>query len=433
MAAVVAAGAASPAAPRSARGGDDRDDHEGASEKTRALGAITDASVISEHLIGRVIIALYMSDRETTKGMTLNGINAWLPSPDIPTAPGESGRHGARERSRVTPHVIAGRAGRAPGPREAGLTSRLIRSRGEGHGRRGNHVADLDNGLRRRRAPSRDLVKRPMLLVALRLAAAAMVLSGCPFFRSATTPMPAVEHSEHGPDKARGLVVFLPGFGDGPDRFTANGFVQRVRGLNQGWDLVAADAHFGYYRSWSIVRRLREDVIEPAKAKGYKEIWLVGISMGGFGAISYAQAYPEEVAGVVIMAAYMGDSDVVGEVVEQGLRQWRPPPDLSAIEDGEERHSYAVWSWLQTYVDGQGDKPKMVVAWGRSDSARRPLGELAKVLPEGQVFTAEGGHKWTTWRGLFATIAPLLLGPRAPGLVQPKRADSLAPGLPHER
>ena len=131
MAAVVAAGAASPAAPRSARGGDDRDDHEGASEKTRALGAITDAPVISEHLIGRAIIALYMSDRETTKGMTLNGINAWLPSPDIPTAPGESGRHGARERSRVTPHVIAGRAGRAPGPREAGLTSRLIRSRSQ--------------------------------------------------------------------------------------------------------------------------------------------------------------------------------------------------------------------------------------------------------------------------------------------------------------
>jgi len=243
----------------------------------------------------------------------------------------------------------------------------------------------------------------------------APLLAACPWMRSPETPMPAVDHQAHGPEKARGLVVFLPGFGDGPDHFTDNGFVNQVRKLDAKWDAIATDAHFGYYRKFTILERLREDVIKPAREKGYKEIWLVGISMGGFGVLSYAQRYPQDITGVIAMAAYMGDGDVVDQVIEAGgLKKWTPPADLAAIEDKEEQHSYRMWTWFKSFEKGLAGKPHVYLAWGNDDRLRTPNKQLAALLPKDRVFTRDGGHKWTTWRPLFATVAPAVLGKPAP-------------------
>jgi hypothetical protein len=42
-------------------------------------------------------------------------------------------------------------------------------------------------------------------------------------------------------------------------------------------DLVAVDAHLGYYYKRTIIDRLREDVLVPAKVQGYRRIVVVGI------------------------------------------------------------------------------------------------------------------------------------------------------------
>lgn len=248
------------------------------------------------------------------------------------------------------------------------------------------------------------------------LATIVFAIGGCPWLRSAESPMPAVSHAAHGPAVADALIVMMPGFGDGPDHYVDNGFVKQVQALpGQKFDVVAVDAHYGYYRAFSIIDRLRTDVILPALEKGYRKIWLVGISMGGFGAISYAQRHPADIEGVVILAPYLGDGDVVDAVVEQGLAKWQPPAGLDTPDpegDEEERHSNRVWRFIKSYAQGQGDKPTVIIGWGEDDSLRTPAKQVASVLPPDRVFTRPGGHKWTTWRPLFKTMAPKVWPPR---------------------
>ena len=65
--------------------------------------------------------------------------------------------------------------------------------------------------------------------------------------------------------------------------------------------MVVADAHVGYFRNRSFEDRLRADVMVPARARGYESIWLAGISLGGLGALLYADEHPEEVAGLLLI------------------------------------------------------------------------------------------------------------------------------------
>ena len=75
----------------------------------------------------------------------------------------------------------------------------------------------------------------------------------------------------------------------------------RPREFDPRLDVIAADAHFGYYRARSVVDRLHEDLIAPV-ADRYERVWLVGISMGGFGSALYAMEHPDVVDGVIMLA-----------------------------------------------------------------------------------------------------------------------------------
>src|SRR5690625_6784033 len=75
------------------------------------------------------------------------------------------------------------------------------------------------------------------------------------------------------------------------ESFPNHGFV--ATGSELDIDMLAADAHFGYYRERTFVQRLHEDIILPARQQGYQHIWLLGLSMGGFGAVLYCNEHPQ--------------------------------------------------------------------------------------------------------------------------------------------
>ena len=91
--------------------------------------------------------------------------------------------------------------------------------------------------------------------------ALALALSGCGFMRIAREPMEHRAFAPLGPAEARGAVVLLPGFGDDPDTFVDQGFVDALRRSAPGYDIFVTDAHFGYYRGdFTVVERLHADV-----------------------------------------------------------------------------------------------------------------------------------------------------------------------------
>ena len=60
----------------------------------------------------------------------------------------------------------------------------------------------------------------------------------------------------------------------------------------------------------TFLERLATDVIAPAKARGYDEIWMMGPSMGGFGSLFYARAHTTDITGVLSIAPFLGDEDL---------------------------------------------------------------------------------------------------------------------------
>ena len=134
--------------------------------------------------------------------------------------------------------------------------------------------------------------------------------------------MEKVAFLARGPDKARGAIVLLPGFGDRPETFEKYGFVKEVLQGAPGYDVFGADAHFGYYRNRNLLIARARRVIarrdRPLVKQGYRELWLMGASMGGHGAVAYARAHPEKIAGVMLFAPYMGPGEVVDEVKRAG-------------------------------------------------------------------------------------------------------------------
>lgn len=250
---------------------------------------------------------------------------------------------------------------------------------------------------------ARSVMVRGAWLVCLLLLASGA--SGCAFLRAARTPMERVAFREQGPAKARGAVVLLPGFGDRPEAFEQNGFVAALVKAAPAFDVFAADAHFGYYRKRSLLDRLERDVIGPLRARGYREIWVAGASLGGFGAVAYARKHPALIRGVMLFAPYMGPKEVVQEVAAVGLCKYDKLPGPKENEANFARANF-VWLKQQACVD------RTVSLWlavGAEDRLRRPDGVLGSALDPSHVLVLPGGHGWKVWTPALEKLAPTAL------------------------
>jgi pimeloyl-ACP methyl ester carboxylesterase len=257
-------------------------------------------------------------------------------------------------------------------------------------------------------------VKKFSLLIAsvVSLLLVFLLLAACHRPRPATIPL-RVLHHDRPPGSTlagrppRDLVVFLPGRGDLPEDFERQGLLALAREAGLDADVLAVDSHLGYYVDRSIVIRLHDDVIAPARARGYERIWLAGISLGALGSILYMQEHPGDVAGAVLIAPYLGEKPLLDEIEKAGgLRAWRP----AAFSGGD--YQRETWKWLQAhYANPPGTPagtlaaaPPLWLGYGEKDRYRQGDRLLAAVLPPERVFTAPGGHAWKAWRAVWRKL-----------------------------
>jgi pimeloyl-ACP methyl ester carboxylesterase len=240
---------------------------------------------------------------------------------------------------------------------------------------------------------------------ALRAVVTATPLFGaaCGLFFPAPAPMRTVRRAAEPGRTSRCLVVFLPGLGDHETDFVDHGFLDALSARALPVDAVAANATFGYYANRSVVTRLQEDVLRPARQAGYEQIWLVGISMGGLGALllSKAAAKPDEptIAGALLMAPYLGDERLLREIDGAGgLAQWNPGP-----EDAND-YQREVWRFLKetTARHDREARPTLYLAAGDEDKLRFGHRLLAAALPSDRVLSTRGTHDWGPWSVLWA-------------------------------
>ncbi|MEM7482888.1 MAG: alpha/beta hydrolase [Acidobacteriota bacterium] len=194
------------------------------------------------------------------------------------------------------------------------------------------------------------------------------------------------------------LVVLLPGRADRPVAFSREGFAE---GGVWGCEVMAVDAHLGYYRSRTVVDRLRQDVVLPARARGFEDVWLAGVSLGGLGSLLYAKNHPQDLAGVFAIAPFLGEAKLLDEIRSQGgVKAWSP-----TVTSGDESLE-GLWAWLQEVSEGS-PAPPLFLAFGADDAFADGGELLAEILPADQTLRVAGGHDWATWRLLWRRFLSL--------------------------
>jgi pimeloyl-ACP methyl ester carboxylesterase len=243
------------------------------------------------------------------------------------------------------------------------------------------------------------------LAVVLTFSALASV-TGCAGLRIPTTPVETVVDLAPGnaPNAERVLIVFLPGASDTPADLVQQGFVQQVRQRGIKADVVLADLHVGYYVGRTAEERLRTDIMVPARAKGYRQVWLAGISLGGFGSLLYAQRHEGSVDGIIALAPYIASNSVLAEVsAAGGLRGWNVP-----IKDGDFERE--LLRWLKGYGDATQKRPTLYLGYGTEDGFAQTNAAVGALLPSSHMRSTPGGHDWGPWQklwGEFLDVAPL--------------------------
>lgn len=247
------------------------------------------------------------------------------------------------------------------------------------------------------RYPAPKLSARLRTLFGGLLSFAAIALPGC----SLLVPPTRIPVGQLQPDKgpcdgrAQTLIVMLPGIYSRPAEFVDEGFVAAVRNRGIAADVLIVDLHLGYYNDRSVLVRLRDDVVLPARAKGYKSIWLVGTSLGGFGALGYAVRHGDEIDGVVALAPFLARDRLMKELTDAGsAKAWRQVPHEREAEDLDRE----IWEWATS-----SPPPALPVYLGYGDKDRfiKTSSLFAETLPTGRSVEVPGGHDWKTWRTLW--------------------------------
>lgn len=224
-------------------------------------------------------------------------------------------------------------------------------------------------------------------------------VSGC-YWRIAREPMPSVALSSLGPEQARGAIVLLNGFGGRTTDFDEHGFLRVLRAQAPAYDVIAPDAHYGYYTKGMVVDQLHAHVIGPLVARGYREIWLIGVSMGGHGAVAYARAHPERIKGLLLFAPHLGPGYTVRDVQRAGgVCRYE-----ATMPNARNRAGFAQgnFAWLKDALCGRPPKVSVWVAVGDQDVGASGL--LAELIEPDRYLVLPGGHDWNVWTPALAQM-----------------------------
>lgn len=184
------------------------------------------------------------------------------------------------------------------------------------------------------------------------------------------------------------------------DAFEHNGFIETLRQVRPDVDAVAIDAHLAYYEKGLLADQIYRDIIEPYQLKGYQHFTVVGISLGGYGALWLTSRHSGEISKLVLLAPFLGMNPLIERIEDQGgIQPWRAQlehdPDFGEL----------AWVWADDLRNADsGEVETVILAIGESDRFSEAAQLLATALPAAHLFETRGGHDWDTWQQLWSDI-----------------------------
>jgi pimeloyl-ACP methyl ester carboxylesterase len=198
------------------------------------------------------------------------------------------------------------------------------------------------------------------------------------------------------PHSAQRLVVVLPGRGDGLAGLQRTDIARAIQSQWPDADVTLSGLAIGYYLKGNATQRLHDEIIVPARAHGYREVWLLGASLGGLGALMYDGQWPGTVDGIVLMAPYLGEKPLLQEIAAAGgIARWNPGPVPAQVDGDNFQHE--LWRHLQTWSHDPARTRNVWLAYGDHDYLRDTMPSLTPLLRPSHVFVRRGSHAWSVW------------------------------------
>src|SRR5262249_52006524 len=116
--------------------------------------------------------------------------------------------------------------------------------------------------------------------------------------------------------------------------------------------------------------------------------------LGGFIGLAFAERYASEIDGLCLLAPYLGNHMITGEIERaNGIAAWQPG-ELAA--DDDERR---VWRFIKSH---SSQTVTLRLGYGREDRFANSHRMMAEALSPAAVRVIPGGHKWPVWSQLWA-------------------------------
>jgi pimeloyl-ACP methyl ester carboxylesterase len=222
----------------------------------------------------------------------------------------------------------------------------------------------------------------------------------------------ALRHFAAATQPANTLVIVLPGLGEDMADLERSGVAAAIQRGMPNADVTYALASVRYYFDGGMPKRVHEQVVVPAKARGYREIWLTGASMGGGGVTMYEREYPGQMTGLVLLAPFMGSQSLLEEIrTAGGLTKWDPGPLPAAVTGFNIAREQ--WRLVQSWSREPARNRNVWLVCGTQDSLLPASELIAQMLPADHFFKNQGIHDWTAWVEPTTTIFTRIAGTRA--------------------
>lgn len=222
-----------------------------------------------------------------------------------------------------------------------------------------------------------------------------LALSACLNTGDSRRPIPT-ETFNGAESRGEILVIVLPGRWDDVQRMSEAGIAQAITAAWPEADVQLAGATLAYYMDGDLAQRLHAELVNPARERGYREIWLTGASMGGLGTLLYERQYPGELDGLLLLAPFLGDRSLFREIMDAGgIAGWDPGP--APPEMNRSNYQRELWRYLKTWTVKPELGRRAWIAYGSEDRLRKAVPVFAPLLPPEQVLERPGGHAWTVW------------------------------------
>jgi pimeloyl-ACP methyl ester carboxylesterase len=187
-------------------------------------------------------------------------------------------------------------------------------------------------------------------------------------------------------------MIWLPGAFQQAADFVSAGFHRAVAQRHMPLELTFVDLEMAHLQDREPLRQLHKDIILPLCQRN-ADVWLGGISLGALFALDYAEKHGDALSGICLLAPYLGNRQLIGEIrAAPGLAAWTPG---KLAEDDEERR---IWRYLKGR--GAGDPP-LYVGVARGDRFASSQQLLADTLPPDAIMETDGDHDWRSYSALW--------------------------------